>query len=97
MRFEKKVVSIYMGGKYAPKTVGGWVSWVRADCIILPEPTLEWLRVKVSDLSYVLIHHTNGWCINRLRKGTDTRFNLVPAPSPQNSGWVGFVGFGRVA
>ena len=42
MRFEKKVVSIYMGGKYAPKTVGGWVSWVRADCIILPEPTLEW-------------------------------------------------------
>eukprot|EP01044_Picomonas_judraskeda_P008701 COSAG03_NODE_1012_length_5042_cov_173.962978_3_plen_75_part_00 len=32
----------YMGGKYAPKTVGGWVSWVRADCIILPEPTLEW-------------------------------------------------------
>ena len=24
-----------------PKTVDGWVSWVRADCIILPEPTLE--------------------------------------------------------
>ena len=24
------------------KTVDGWVSWVRADCIILPEPTLEW-------------------------------------------------------
>ena len=44
MTFEKKVVSIYMGGKYAPKTVGGWVSWVRADCIILPEPTTEWLR-----------------------------------------------------
>ena len=30
------------GSLYAPKTVGGWVSWVRADCIILPEPTLEW-------------------------------------------------------
>ena len=31
-----------MGENMPPKTVGGWVSWVRADCIILPEPTLEW-------------------------------------------------------
>ena len=28
LRFEKKVVSIYMGGKYAPKTVGGWISGI---------------------------------------------------------------------
>ena len=42
MTFEKKVVSIYMGENMPPKTVGGWVSWVRADCIIVPEPTLEW-------------------------------------------------------
>ena len=42
MRFEKKVVSIYMGGKYAPQN-SGWMGFVgSADCIILPEPTLEW-------------------------------------------------------
>ena len=42
LRFEKKVVSVYMGGNFPPKTMGGRGSWVRADCIILPEPTLEW-------------------------------------------------------
>ena len=30
---------LYMGENLPPKTV---VGWVRADCIILPEPTLEW-------------------------------------------------------
>ena len=36
--------------------------WGRAaDCIIYPElhSTLEWQRAQVSDLSHVLIHHTN--------------------------------------
>ena len=43
MRFEKKVVSIHIRGKYAPQN-SGWVGLVGsgADCIIVPEPTLEW-------------------------------------------------------
>ena len=38
--------------------------WGRAaDCIIYPElhSTLEWQGAQVSDLSHVLIHHTNDW------------------------------------
>ena len=74
MRFEKKVVSIYMGGKICPQN-SGWVGFVGsgADCIIVPEPTLERLRAQVSDLSCALIHHTNDWCINRLCQRADTK------------------------
>ena len=73
MKFEKKFYPYTYGENIPPKTKGWWDSGVWADCIIVPEPTLEGLRAQVSDLSYVLIHHTNDWCINRLCQRADTK------------------------